>query len=252
MIKRCLSLFVIFILVISCSRDNNNGFSNGSSEYNHTRSTGASANDLLSNSRYNSLSIEVQYMPGYAPDPQALDHLKNFLSSHLQKDNGITITQREIPGASSSSLSADDIRKIENTNRTVFTNGSTMAVNILYTNGQYSGNANALGVAYRNTSVALLGKTIRDNSGGFGQVSRTKLEATVLEHEMGHLLGLVDLGSQMQTNHKDASNGNHCNNQNCLMYYASETTDILGFLNTANIPALDNNCKADLKANGGK
>ncbi|GAB0155237.1 hypothetical protein CHRYSEOSP005_04980 [Chryseobacterium sp. Alg-005] len=36
------------------------------------------------------------------------------------------------------------------------------------------------------------------------------------------------------------------------MYYASETTDILSFLNTNNIPQLDTNCKADLKANGGK
>ena len=252
MINKCISLLVILMVSISCSRDNNSQFSNGSSDYNHTRSVGASANDLLSNSRYNSLLIEIQYMPGYAPDAQALDHLKNFLSNYLRKDNGITITQREIPGASSSSLSGDEIRQIENNNRTVFTNGSTMAVNIMYTNGQYSGNSNTLGIAYRNTSIALLGKTIHDNSGAFGQTSRTKLEATVLEHEIGHLLGLVDLGSSMQVNHKDPSNGNHCNNQNCLMYYASETTDILGFITTGNIPQLDSNCKADLTANGGK
>ncbi|MBK1895544.1 zinc metalloprotease [Chryseobacterium paridis] len=250
MIKKIIIPVLILASIVSCSRDNE--FSNGSSDYNHSGSVGASSNDLLNNSRYNSLLIEIQYMPGYAPDAQAVDHLKNFLSSFLQKNGGITINQREIQGASSSSLSAEDIRRIENTNRTVFTNGSTMAVNILYTNGQYSGSSNTLGIAYRNTSIALFGKTIRDNSGGFGQTSRTKLEATVLEHELGHLLGLVDLGSPMQTSHKDPSNGNHCSNQNCLMYYASETTDILGFLTTGNIPQLDNNCKADLKANGGK
>ena len=79
--------------------------------------------------------------------------------------------------------------------------------------------------------MCLFGKTINDNSGSIGQTSRTKLQTTVFEHELGHLLGLVDLGSPMQTNHKDAANGNHCNNTNCLMYYKSETTDILGFLN---------------------
>ncbi|WP_228445536.1 M12 family metallo-peptidase [Chryseobacterium nakagawai] len=251
MIRKIISLFLAFAFVVSCNRDNNE-FNNGTSDYNHTRSVGASANDLLSNNKYNSLSIEIQYMPGYPPDSQAVEHLKSFLSSYLRKDNGITISLREIPGTPSSSLSADDIRKIENSNRTVFTGGSTMAVNILYTNGQYTGNANTLGIAYRNTSVALFGKTIHDNSGGAGQTSRTKLEATVLEHEIGHLLGLVDLGTPMQVNHKDSSNGNHCNNQNCLMYYASETTDILGFLTTGTIPQLDNNCKVDLKANGGK
>lgn len=74
----------------------------------------------------------------------------------------------------------------------------------------------------------------------------------MLEHEVGHLLGLVDLGSPMQTNHKDVAHGNHCNNSGCLMYYTSETTDILGFLLTGAIPTLDANCIADLKANGGK
>lgn len=250
MIKKLIIPFLALLCTISCSRDNE--FSNGSSDYNHTRPVGASANDLLSNNRYNSLLIEIQYMPGYAPNSQAVDHLKNFLSTFLRKDGGITVIQREIPGTSSSTLSADDIRQIENTNRTVFTNGSTLAVNILYTNGKYSGNSNTLGIAYRNTSIALFGKTIQENSGGFGQTSRTKLEATVLEHELGHLMGLVNLGSPMQTDHKDSSNGNHCNNQNCLMYYASETTDILGFIINGNVPQLDNNCKADLKANGGK
>ncbi|ASE62156.1 M12 family metallo-peptidase [Chryseobacterium indologenes] len=251
MIKKIIPLLLAFALVLSCSRDNNE-FNNGTSDYNHSRSVGASANDLLSNNRYNSLSIEIQYMPGYAPDSQAIEHVKNFLGTSLRKDNGIKISLREIPGTSASTLSAEDIRKIENTNRTVFTNGTTMAVNILYTNGQYTGSANTLGIAYRNTSIALFGKTIHDNSGGVGQTSRTKLEATVLEHEIGHLLGLVDLGSSMQVDHKDSSNGNHCNNKNCLMYYASETTDILGFIITGSIPQLDTNCKADLKANGGK
>lgn len=100
--------------------------------------------------------------------------------------------------------------------------------------------------------MVVFGKKIHDNSGGLGQASRTKLEATVLEHELGHLLGLVDIGSPMQTNHKDASHGNHCNNTNCLMYYAAETTDILGYLLTGNIPSFDANCIADMKANGGK
>ncbi|HEY0356753.1 MAG TPA: hypothetical protein VGC29_11140, partial [Flavisolibacter sp.] len=71
-------------------------------------------------------------------------------------------------------------------------------------------------------------------------------------HEVGHLLGLVDIGSPMQTPHKDADHGSHCNNNSCLMYYASETTDILGLLLTGNIPGLDANCIADLRANGGK
>lgn len=251
MIHKFIAVFVILFSVASCN-SSNDGFSNGSSDYNHTRAVGASSNDLLSNNRYSALQIEILYMPGYAPDTQAIEHLKSFLSSTLRKDGGITIRQREISATSSGSLSVEEIRQIENSNRTIFTTGNTMAVSVIYTNGQYAGGANTLGIAYRNTSVALMEKTIRDNSGGFGQVSRAKLESTVLEHEIGHLLGLVDLGSKMQVNHKDGANGNHCDNKNCLMYYASETTDILGFINSGNVPQLDDNCKADLRANGGR
>jgi hypothetical protein len=215
----------------------------------HNRTVGASANELLSATKYTSLKVEIQYMPGFAPDAGAITHLQSFLSSQLNKPGGITIVTKEIPAASSTTLTADQVHAIEKGNRTVFTDGNSLGVYVLYTNGTYSEN-NVLGVAYRNTSAALFGKKIRDNSGGIGQANRTKLEATVLEHEVGHLLGLVDVGTAMQTQHK--ANGNHCSTQSCLMFHAAETTDILGFLVTGNIPSLDAACVADLRANGGR
>ncbi len=213
------------------------------------KAVGASANDLLSASRYTTLKVDIQYMPGFAPDAGAISQLHSFLSAYLNKPGGITITTKEIPAASSTTLSANDIVNLERSTRTGGNTSSEINLYIMYTNGAYT-SSNVLGIAYRNTSAALFGKTIQDNSGGIGKPSRTKLEATVLTHEVGHLLGLVNLGSPMQTAHQ--ANDNHCNNQSCLMYYASETTDILGFLITGNIPSLDANCVADLKANGGK
>lgn len=215
----------------------------------HNRSVGASANELLSGSKFTSLKIEVQYMTGFAPDAAALNQLQSFLSNYLNKPSGISVVTKEIQPSANTTLSADQVHSIEKANRTAFTSGTEIAVYILYTNGSYTDDK-VLGVAYRNTSAAIFGKKIRDNSGGLGQVSRTKLEATVLQHELGHLLGLVDLGTSMQTPHK--ANGSHCNNQNCLMYFASETTDALGFLLSGPVPPLDANCVADLKANGGK
>lgn len=236
--------------IVSCKKET--AFSNnpGANDL-HNKSVGYSANQLLSGGTYKSLKIEIQYMTGFAPDGAALSHLQNVLNSYLNKPSGITIVTKEIPATSSTTLSIDQIKTIEEQNRTVFTSGDQLGVYFLYTNGNFTED-NVLGVAYRNTSMTLFGKKIHDNSGGLGQTSRTKLEATVLEHEFGHILGLVDIGSPMQTNHKDAAHGNHCSNNNCLMYYASETTDILGFLLTGNIPSFDANCIADLHANGGK
>jgi len=245
---KILTILALCAFSISC---NKNAFDPFGPELLHNRSVGASSNELLSSSKYKSLKIEVQYMTGFAPDNNALDQLKTLLSTYLNKPNGITITTKEIAASSSTTLDANAVNNIEKSNRTAFSGTDDIAVYILYTNGQYTNNQ-TLGIAYRNTSTALFGKTIRDNSGGIGQVSRTKLEATVLQHELAHLLGLVDLGSPMQTQHKDAAHGNHCNNSSCLMYYASETTDVLGVLLTGSIPALDAACVADLRANGGK
>ena len=249
--KSLLKFFIAGIFFAGCSKSKDAYVNNpGASDF-HNRAVGASANEILSSSKYTSLKIEVQYMTGYPPDAAALTHLQNTLSALINKPSGISIVTKEIPASSKTVLSINDVIDIEKNNRTAFTSGSELAVCVLYTNGTYT-DGNVLGIAYKNTSVAIFGKTIYDNSGGFGQASRTKLEATVLEHELGHLLGLVDLGSPMQAGHKDAAHGNHCNNSNCLMYYASETRDILGFLITGNIPPFDANCRADLTANGGK
>jgi hypothetical protein len=249
--KTFVSLFVALSLFIGCSKKDSSYVNNPGASDLHNKPVGTSANDILASTKYTSVKIEVQYMSGFPPDPGALNHLQSVLGTIVNKPSGVSIVTKEIAAAGNIVLNVNDLIQIEKNNRTAFTSGSQLAIYFLYTNGTYTDD-NVLGVAYRNTSFALFGKKIQDNSGGIGQASRTKLVATVAEHEMGHLLGLVDLGSPMTTGHKDAAHGNHCSNTSCLMYYASETSDILGFLITGNIPSFDANCLADLHANGGQ
>lgn len=213
--------------------------------------TGSSGRDLLTSVNFRQMNIEIQYMTGFAPDVASLNNLTTFLNSLINKPGGIAISQKEIPAGNKASYTINDIAGIEQKNRTSFTSANQLGVYVLITDGAYS-DASALGVAYRNTSLCLFGKTIFDNSSSIGQLSRTQLESAVAEHEFGHLLGLVDLGTPMLTNHKDDGHGRHCNVKNCLMYYATETSDFFGLVVTGNIPALDAQCLADLHANGGK
>ena len=175
--------------------------------------TGSSARDLLTSVNFSQLNIEIQYMTGFAPDAASLNNLTSFLNSLINKPGGISISQKEIPAGNKASYTIDDIADIEQKNRMAFTSDNQVSVYLLITDGAYS-DPSALGVAYRNTSLCLFGKTIFDNSSSIGQLSRTQLESTVTEHEFGHLLGLVDLGTPMITNHKDDAHGRHCNVKN--------------------------------------
>jgi hypothetical protein len=100
--------------------------------------------------------------------------------------------------------------------------------------------------------MVIFEKTIREFSGGLGKPSATTLETTVSLHEFGHILGLTNNGTPMQSAHQDEPNGKHCNNKDCLMYWAVENSNIISTLTGGNIPQLDAQCVADLKANGGR
>lgn len=213
---------------------------------NDYKTLGSSAHDLLSSAVYTALRIEINYLRGYEPDNASLSNLKKFLQNYLNKPDGIQIVTNNIAASGKTTLSLSDIVAIEKKNRLEFTTGNTIAVHILIVDADYT-DPNDLGISYWNTSFCLFGKAIYANSGNSAQVSRTNLLSTLLEHEFGHLLGLVGQGSPEQSPHHDALNSLHCSNPNCLMYSLIETNP-----NSTVIPSFDADCLADLRANGSK
>jgi hypothetical protein len=247
-----LALFsIVALLITTCSGDDPEPGSNSNNNLNRG-AVGSSANDLLSSSSYTSLRVEIQYAAGFEPPQGSVNYLRNFLNQRLNKPGGITITTTEVSAPDQGNYNLSDLRGIEDNSRTQFTNGSTLAVYFYFADGNYSENENVLGIAHRNTSMVLFQNRIEELSGGPGQVSTQMLTSTVMAHEFGHILGLVNLGSDMQTDHQDEANGAHCDNENCLMYYAVESaggiSDLFGM---SSPPDLDANCLADLAANGG-
>lgn len=253
---RALALFVAALALPACSDATTptgpDPEPNNSDPYDHALAPGASAADLLAAADYDSLVVEVQYVEGFRPTDQGLAILGAFLGERLNKPRGIEIrVQPALQIQTQATYSAADVRALEEEHRTAYTEGSTLAVYFLFLNGAFSAQSNVLGIAYNNTSMAIFQEKIQDNSGGITQPSQSTVEGIVMNHEMGHNLGLVANGSPMQTEHQDDPNGHHCDDESCLMHFAVRTTDFIANL-TGDAPVLNQNCIDDLQANGGK
>lgn len=242
-----LTLLIGMACLLSCSKTD---IGNGGKADNQ-KEVGTSAHEILTASKYSSAVIELQYMPGYPPDPTAVSNLAAFLDMLTNKPEGITVKVTPIPSGNKVAYSLEDINGYERAYRTTYNIKNKIALYCIYLDGYYVDNR-VLGFSYLNTSLCVFGRKLYENSGAPNKPERIKLESIILEHEMGHLLGLVNMGSPLQSLHEDTLSARHCKNPNCLMYFSVQTSNVPGPLNNGPIPVLDANCRADLKANGGR
>ncbi|NOT76117.1 MAG: peptidase [Cyclobacteriaceae bacterium] len=235
----------VFILVLGC-KDNDS--------INSSNPNNVVPADFLSNSNYDKLIVEIQYVNGFQPSAATVNNLTAFLQARLNKSSGITVVQSEIASPGKSVYLDADIQSNENLHRTQKTSGKTLTAYFFFADGEYSGstgNSKILGIAYGSSSMAIFEKSIKDLSGGVSQPSVATLESTVVLHEFGHILGLVNRGTPLKSAHQDA-NGKHCTDTNCLMYFSVDTSDAVANLLGGNIPELTTGCLDDLRSNGGK
>ncbi|MBO6522950.1 MAG: hypothetical protein JJ971_03925 [Balneolaceae bacterium] len=246
-------LFLSTILFLgACTESSGPDDDNPGQNFSHTLSTGASANDFLSSDNFTTLNIEIDYVEGFRPSQSAIDNLEAFLEQRLNKPGGVSVSLDDaISSPQNDSFTAQEIYALEQTHRDTYSDGNTISAYFIILDGAYE-TENVLGVAYYNTSMALFEEVIQENTGGFGQPSASTVEASVLMHEFGHILGLVNIGTEPVKDHEDPENEAHCDVESCLMYWAIQTTDLMGNLTGGEIPELDAQCVQDLKANGGK
>lgn len=219
------------------------------------RSIGISAREILSASQFESMEVEIQYMEGFEPTSELVGNITLFLEELINKPGGIEVYLTPITPGNKATYTLQEIRAIEDDNRKAYNAGKKLGLYILFLDGKSSEDTNTsttFALVHRNTSVAMFGKNIREKSDRIGHPSRALLENTVTRHELGHLMGLVNVGTPMQHHHEDPNNANHCDNRSCLMYWAVESGSIANLIQEGSIPPLDENCRKDLIANGGK
>lgn len=259
--RKVIFLFVLCLLpfiITFCSENASGPPAEDADEafsYSHTQQAGTAANDFLSGTEFTHLIIEVDYMPGYEPNSEALDSLKAFMEQRLHKSSVTIQDPTVVDSRGQERYSAQEISQIEQEERNTFTTKDTLAAYMIIVDGKYE-EQDLLGIAYFNTSNAFFGPSYEEASSGIGPPSRYQIEALSFRHEFGHTFGLVNIpnsGTEMQNPHQDTEHGHHCDNENCLMYYATERTNlVVDTFSGDEIPRLDDNCRADLEANGGK
>ncbi|MFV8342956.1 membrane metalloprotease [Flavobacterium sp. XS2P39] len=250
------ALTIGFVLLVSCSKEDAVDTSETINPITNKQTTGSSSNDLLSDKKFTSMIIEVVYVQGFEPSATAINNLVSFLSARTYKPSGISIVKRAIPSPGKATFTDQEIVAIEDANRTKYNTSNQIAVWVFFADGKSSTDTSTsviLGTAYRNTSLVIYEQTVHGLSDSPFEPNRSLLETTVITHEIGHILGLTNLGTTLQSNHEDTAHPKHCNVSTCLMYWSSETgKGIENMVSGGAAPQLDAQCIADLRANGGK
>lgn len=105
-------------------------------------------------------------------------------------------------------------------------NGS-ISIHVMFLDGSYESESGGtvLGIAWGNRYIAMFTQVINESCRsvpllGLDETACQTAEAGVWSHEVGHVIGLVNNGLEMQRDHEDADHPHHDAQQGCLMYWA--------------------------------
>ena len=237
--KYCISLLIfLFSFILACSKKSTSSTNEVTIDKSgNLLGTGDSANDILSNANFTKLQIEIAYVTGFRPTNESMNEFETFLKERTFKQE-IELIFKELPSPDAENLTLNEINDLEQENRTAFNNGNTIAIYIYFADAPSADDDDdqglvTLGAVYRNTSMVIYESQIRKLASFNSSVSVADVEAATLNHEFGHLFGLVNTGTTPVNDHEDIlrdensnaildNNDNpignkHCNVAGCLM-----------------------------------
>ncbi len=254
--KNFLRYFIVFLLFMGCSPEDSGSGTSGIDKSANLKALGTSAEELLRDSEFTSIKIEMVYVTGYEPSQKTIDNLKSFLDQRTYKPDGITIEKRAVSSSGKAPFEINEIADIESRERLSYNAGDEIAVFIYFADGSNEKDTSSkvvLGSAFRNTSIVIYGETVKNIANRMNAPDKSTVESTVLNHEFGHLFGLVNLGTPLETSHEDEDSKGHCEVAGCLMNANVEFGGgLVDMVDNNNTPQLDDTCILDLQANGGK
>lgn len=192
------------------------------------------------------LVVEITAVEGRAPAREVRDLLARRLRGVLDKPEGIVVLAPRIVPPQGDRHDLADIRAIEETHRRRFTTDRTAVMHYLFLGGRYEEDEGALGLAHRASSVAIFPDTIDEAATPL--VPASAITGSVLVHEAGHLLRLVNIGYRSPRDHEDPDHPNHTVHRDGVMYWAVESISVTNILSGGPPDTFHPDSRADLEA----
>ncbi|MEA3137800.1 MAG: hypothetical protein QOJ26_847 [Thermoplasmata archaeon] len=226
---------------------------------------GPGPKDFVSDDQYTKWVIEVDTVQGQDPPAGVLDFLKGRLVGAVSKPDGVEIRIDETLPARGGTWSQKDVLDYSDAHFQTATSGKTAALHLMFVDGAYE-QSNVLGVTFSRATgsgrvvetgpVVIFSNSIRSNCGPICASGTTPAFRSVLVHEFGHAMGLVNSGIDMVKPHEASTCNNapdhgHSSNTQSVMNCSVETNGIFSLLNTPPTE-YDGDDHADLCNAGGK
>ena len=177
---------------------------------------GSFADVLLRPAPAGDLYLEVLVQAGARPSAGALDRLAGELARVSGKP--VTTVTGVVEG-DRSTWSAAQVRDAADAGAGMPQGGGGAVVRLLYLRGSSSDAEGALGVSVRGDVAAVFADEVR--AAATPLLGRDAIERAVTLHELGHLLGLVDLF--LDTGRGDPEHPGHSASRDSVMYWSVET-----------------------------
>lgn len=187
--------------------------------------------------------VEVKAVEGHELLGEALDHLVSVLDEVLDKPGGIEVRVAAIP-QTADSYDGQDLVDLEAEHREVRISDEVASVFVLSLNGDFR-DAPVVGVAYSGSSFAVFPETMDRASSPFA--SPTAIQRSVLVHEMGHLLRLVNIGYESPRHREDPDHPHHSSNEDSVMHWAVQSASLGDLLQGGPPDTFDDDDRADLE-----
>jgi hypothetical protein len=188
------------------------------------------------------LRLDILVEDGAAPTGRTLEAVAATLGEVSGKAV-VTKGPAAVPGAGP--WTADKIRQA-GADLGGRSTGGEAVLRLLFLTGEFADEPSAIGVAVNATTAAVFTDKVQQARGLLGD--RARFETAVATHELGHLLGLVDL--VLDTGREDPEHPGHSRSRDSVMFWAVES-DLIGSLLGGGPPTVfDAADRADLVAIG--